>query len=75
MSRSEVAFESNEVVSSTIEEKGEKKMKQRMAKPLKQFQTRVRKIIIGSGCGSVGRVVTSNTRGPWFKSSYQQNLY
>ena len=48
-----MAFESNEVVSSTIEEKVEKKMKQRMAKPLKQFQTRVRKIIIGSGCGSV----------------------
>ena len=70
-----MAFESNEVVSSTIEEKVEKKMKQRMAKPLKQFQTRVRKIIIGSGCGSVGRVVTSNTRGPWFKSSYRQNLY
>ena len=23
----------------------------------------------GSGCGSVGRVVASNTRGPWFESS------
>ena len=29
----------------------------------------------GSGCGSVGRVVTSKTRSPQFKSSHQQNLY
>ena len=28
----------------------------------------------GSGCGSVGRVVASNTRGPRFESSHQQNL-
>ena len=28
----------------------------------------------GSGCGSVGRAVASDTRGPWFESSHQQNL-
>ena len=26
----------------------------------------------GSGCGSVGRVVASNTRGPRFESSHRQ---
>ena len=25
---------------------------------------------LGSGCGSVGRAVASNTRGPWFESLY-----
>ena len=29
----------------------------------------------GSGCGTVGRAVASNTRGPRFKSSHQENLY
>ena len=29
----------------------------------------------GSGCGSVGRAVASNTRGPQFKSSLRQTLY
>ena len=28
----------------------------------------------GSGCGSVGRAVASDTRGPQFKSSHRQNL-
>ena len=28
----------------------------------------------GSGCGSVGRAVASNTRGPRFESSHRQNL-
>ena len=28
----------------------------------------------GSGCGSVGRAVASNTRGPWFKSSHWQTF-
>ena len=32
-------------------------------------------IFSGSGCGSVGRVVSSDTRGPQFESSYFQNLY
>ena len=27
---------------------------------------------LGSGCGTVGRVVTSDTRGPWFESSLKQ---
>ena len=31
--------------------------------------------LVGSGCGSVGRVVASITRGPLFKSSHWQNLY
>ena len=30
---------------------------------------------VGSGCGSVGRAVDSDTRGPRFDSSHQQNLY
>jgi len=29
---------------------------------------------VGSGCGSVGRAVTSDTRGPWFESSHWQKL-
>ena len=28
----------------------------------------------GSGCGSVGKAVTSNTRGPRFKPSHQQKF-
>ena len=28
----------------------------------------------GSGCGSVGRAVASNTRGPRFESSHQQKF-
>ena len=28
----------------------------------------------GSGCGSVGRAVASDTRGPWFESSHRQNF-
>ena len=28
----------------------------------------------GSGCGSVGRVVAYNTRGPRFKSSHRQKF-
>ena len=31
--------------------------------------------IQGSGCGSVGRVIASDPRGPWFKSSHWQKLY
>ena len=31
-------------------------------------------IILGSSCGSVGRVVASNTRSPRFESSHQQNF-
>ena len=30
---------------------------------------------VGSGCGAVGRAVASDTRGPPFESSHQQNLY
>ena len=29
---------------------------------------------LGSGCGSVGRAVASNTRGPRFESSHQQKF-
>ena len=32
-------------------------------------------LTILSGCGSVGRAVTSDTRGPRFGSSHCQNLY
>ena len=28
--------------------------------------------MIGSGCSSVGRVIASNIRGPWFESSHRQ---
>ena len=28
----------------------------------------------GSGCGAIGRAVTSNTRGPEFESSHRQLL-
>ena len=30
--------------------------------------------LLASGCGSVGKAVNSNTRGPRFKSSHQQKL-
>ena len=30
--------------------------------------------LMGSGCGSVGRVVTSDTRGLQFEASYRQNF-
>ena len=30
--------------------------------------------MVGSGCGAVGRVVASNTRGPGFESSHWQLL-
>ena len=29
---------------------------------------------LGSGCGSVGRAVASNTRGPRFESSHRQKI-
>ena len=29
----------------------------------------------GSGCGSVGRAVASDTRGPWFESSRGHYIY
>ena len=29
---------------------------------------------LGSGCGSVGRAVAFDTRGPWFDSSRRQNF-
>ena len=32
------------------------------------------KIALGSGCGSVGRVVASKTRGPRFDSSHRQKF-
>ena len=34
-----------------------------------------RKVEVGSSCGSVGRAVASDTRGPQFESSHQQNLH
>ena len=30
---------------------------------------------MGSGCGSVGRAVVSNTKGPRFKSSHQKKIF
>ena len=33
------------------------------------------KRLLGSGCGSVGRAVASDTRGPRFESRHWQNLY
>ena len=35
----------------------------------------VKKMLMGSGCGAVGRAVASDTRGPRFESSHRQNLY
>ena len=31
-------------------------------------------VIQGSGCGSVGKAVASNSRGPWFESSHWQKF-
>ena len=30
--------------------------------------------LLGSGCGLVGRLVVSDTRGLWFESSHRQNF-
>ena len=41
------------------------------------FESHPRQIFLfktGSGCGAVGRVVASNTRGPGFESSHRQLL-
>ena len=32
-------------------------------------------VFVGSGCGSVGRAVASDTRGPRFESSHWQKNY
>ena len=39
---------------------------------LKQYFSISQGINIGQWCGSVGRAVASDTRGPWFKSSHRQ---
>ena len=39
------------------------------------FYQTIRKDLVGSGSGSVGRAVASDTRGPWFESSHRQYLY
>ena len=31
-------------------------------------------MLLGSGCGSVGRVVASDTKGPQFESSHRQKF-
>ena len=38
----------------------------------KQQEKQTRAVV---DCGSVGRAVASDTRGPWFKSSHQRNSY
>ena len=35
---------------------------------------RSKQLLVGSGCGSVGRVVASDTKGPQFESSYRQKF-
>ena len=37
-------------------------------------QFKDKKIILGSGCGSIGGAVTFDTRGPWFESSHWRFL-
>ena len=40
------------------------------------FYTNINIKIICSGCGSVGRAIASDTRGPWFGSGHRQkNLF
>ena len=40
-------------------------------KTVRIFSTK-QSLLQGSGCGSVGRAVTSDTRDPWFESSHWQ---
>ena len=40
----------------------------------KQKLSTKNRLILGSGCGSVGRAVASNSGGPWFESSHQQKF-
>ena len=40
----------------------------------KSYTIKETKIIIGSGCGSVGRAVASDTRDPQYKSRHRQNI-
>ena len=45
-------------------------------KNLKKIENKMAKIeMLDSGCGSVGIVVASDSRGPRFESSHRQNLY
>ena len=37
-------------------------------------QARTAQRNMGSGCGSVGRAVASDTRGPWLESSHRQKF-
>ena len=37
-------------------------------------KTEINKKRLGSGCGSVGRAVASDTRGPWFESGHRQDF-
>ena len=32
-------------------------------------------LMLGSGCGAVGRAVASDTSDPWFQSSHPQKFY
>ena len=40
----------------------------------KSYTIKKTKTIIGSGCGSVGRAVASDTRDPQYKSRHRQNI-
>ena len=40
-----------------------------------EAKTIIKNTFIGSGCGSVGRLVASDSRVPWFESSHWQKLY
>ena len=57
----------------------ESKNKQDVAKYVhEQKETNVlnikEEVVCGSGCGSVGWLVVSNIRGPWFESSQQKKI-
>ena len=39
------------------------------------FAERKRMVLLGSGCGTVGRAVASDTRDTWFESSHRQFLF
>ena len=49
-------------------------MEQKQKKIYKAKEARKKLSNYGSGCGSVGRAVASDTRGPQFESSHRQNF-
>ena len=54
---------------------GEKGAKKEKADREKKKKSIAKLVLVGSGCSSVGRAVTSDTRDPRFESSHRQKFF